>query len=392
MGMRIFKDESKLSLEYVPPVLPHRENELRLLKAFFSGILKGKQNISVRAIISGSAGTGKTAMAKLFGKQMEVEAKNKQMNLKYIHVNCRVNRTLFTILKRVVEYLKIPLPSRGYSTEELMHGLLNYLAENDLYIILALDDLEVLIKEEGSDPFYFLMKIGEDRDDRMSRLSFIFIVRNPEILNMLESGARVGMLSNIVHLPEYNAAQLYDILSYRASEAFFDNVILEESIRLIADLASERGDARYAIETLWRSGKYAEAEGCDIVTPEHVRKAAASIYPAIKKENLAYLSLHEKLILLAVTRALASNEKAYTTSSELNELYRLVCEEYKVQPKAYTRFWEYLQKLEDQGIIRIKVSSEGIRGRRSYITLPEIPVSILQHELTKLLEGGNVEL
>ncbi|MEM4676131.1 MAG: hypothetical protein QXM12_07575, partial [Nitrososphaerota archaeon] len=108
--------------------------------------------------------------------------------------------------------------------------------------------------------------------------------------------------------------------------------------------------------------------------------------------NLAYLSLHEKLILLAVTRALASNEKAYTTSSELNELYRLVCEEYKVQPKAYTRFWEYLQKLEDQGIIRIKVSSEGIRGRRSYITLPEIPVSILQHELTKLLEGGNVEL
>jgi cell division control protein 6 len=389
--MRIFKDEGKLSLEYVPPVLPHREDELRLLKAFFSSILKGKQSISVRAIISGSAGTGKTAMAKLFGKQMEAEAKSKQMNLRYIHVNCRVNRTLFTVLKRVVEHLKIPLPSRGYSTEELMHGLLNYLVENDLYIILALDDLEVLIKEEGADPFYFLMKVGEDRDDRMSRLSFIFIVRNPEMLNMLEGSARVGILNNIVHLSEYNATQLYDILSYRASEAFFDNVVLEESIRLIADLASERGDARYAIETLWRSGKYAEAEGSDVVTSEHVRKAAASIYPAIKKENLAYLSLHEKLILLAITRALASNEKAYTTSAELNELYRLVCEEYKVQPKAYTRFWEYLQKLEDQGIIRIKVSSEGIRGRRSYITLPEIPVSILQHELIRLLEGGSKE-
>ncbi len=390
--MRIFKDEGKLSLEYVPPVLPHREGELRLLKAFFSGLLKSKQCISVKTIISGSAGTGKTAIAKLFGRQMEAEAKSKQMNLRYIHVNCRVNRTLFMILKRVVEHLKIPLPSRGYSTEELMHGFLDYLAESDLYIILALDDLEVLIKEEGLDPFYFLMKVGEDRDDRMSRLSFLFIVRNPEILNILESGVRVGMLNNMVHLSEYNAIQLYDILSYRASEAFFDNVILEESIRLIADLASERGDARYAIETLWRSGKYAEAEGSNVVTPEHVRKAAASIYPAIKKENLTYLSLHEKLILLAITRALASNDKAYTTSSELNELYRLVCEEYKVQPKAYTRFWEYLQKLEDQGIIRIKVSSEGVRGRRSYITLPEIPVSILQHELTRLLESGSREL
>lgn len=389
--MRIFKDEAKLSLEYVPPVLPHREGELRLLNAFFSSLLRGKQAISVRVVISGSAGTGKTAMAKLFGRQMEAEAKSRRMNLRYIHINCRVNRTLFTILKRVVEHLKIPLPSRGYSTEELMHGLLDYIVENDLYVILALDDVEVLIKEEGSSPFYFLTRIGEEREDRMSRLSFIFIVRNPEILSMLENGVRVGMLDNVVHLPEYDAEQLYNILSYRVSEAFFDNVVLEESIRLIADLASERGDARYAIETLWRSGKYAEADESSVVTPEHVRKAAASIYPAIKKESLAYLSLHEKLILLAITRALALGEKAYTTSSELNELYRLVCEEYGVQPKAYTRFWEYLQKLEDQGIIRIKVSSEGIRGRRSYITLPEVPVSILQHELVRLLEGGSKE-
>ncbi|MEM2909965.1 MAG: ORC1-type DNA replication protein [Nitrososphaerota archaeon] len=389
--MRIFKDEEKLSLEYVPPVLPHREGELRLLNAFFSSILKGKQSISVRVIISGSAGTGKTAMAKLFGKQMEAEAKGRRMNLRYIHINCRVNRTLFTILKRVVEHLRIPLPSRGYSTEELMHGLLDYLTENELYVIMALDDVEVLIKEEGSDPFYFLMKVGEEREDKMSRLSFIFIVRNPEILSMLEGGTRIGMLNNIVHLPEYDTNQLYNILSYRASEAFFDNVVLEESISLIADLASERGDARYAIETLWRGGKYAEAEESSVVTPEHVRKAAASIYPAIKKENLAYLSLHEKLILLAITRALASNENAYTTSSELNEVYRLVCEEYRVQPKAYTRFWEYLQKLEDQGIIRIRVSSEGVRGRRSYITLPEIPISILQRELVRLLEGGSSE-
>ncbi|PUA33783.1 MAG: hypothetical protein B9J98_02250 [Candidatus Terraquivivens tikiterensis] len=389
--MRIFKDEAKLSLEYVPPVLPHREGELRLLNAFFSSLLRGKQAISVRVVISGSAGTGKTAMAKLFGRQMEAEAKSRRMNLRYIHINCRVNRTLFTILKRVVEHLKIPLPSRGYSTEELMHGLLDYIVENDLYVILALDDVEVLIKEEGSSPFYFLTRIGEEREDRMSRLSFIFIVRNPEILSMLENGVRVGMLDNVVHLPEYDAEQLYNILSYRVSEAFFDNVVLEESIRLIADLASERGDARYAIETLWRSGKYAEADESSVVTPEHVRKAAASIYPAIKKESLAYLSLHEKLILLAITRALALGEKAYTTSSELNELYRLVCEEYGVQPKAYTRFWEYLQKLEDQGIIRIKVSSEGIRGRRSYITLPEVPVSILQHELVRLLEGESKE-
>lgn len=377
--MRIFKDESKLSLDYVPPMLPHREEELKLLKTFFSSLLRDKPGIAIRVVISGVAGTGKTAIARLFGRIMENEGKARKLDIRYVHINCRVNRTLFTILKRVIELLGVPLPSRGYSTEELMHGILSHLSDKNIRLILTLDEIEILLKEEGPDPIHFLMKIPEDVDVA-SRLSLLLIFRNPEMLSMLD-----GILTNIIHLKEYDANQLYDILLYRASEAFYENVVMEESIRLIADLASERGDARYAIEMLWRSGKYAEADGSPKVTPEHVRKAAASIYPAIKKENLAYLSLHERLILLAVARALSVSKKAYVTSSELNDFYKVVCEEYNVQPKAYTRFWEYLQKLEDQGILRIKVSSEGSRGRRSYISLPDIPISILEHELVKLL-------
>ena len=44
--------------------------------------------------------------------------------------------------------------------------------------------------------------------------------------------------------------------------------------------------------------------------------------------------------------------------------------------------------MDDLGIIRINVRSEGIKGRRSYISLPGMPVSILRRELESILEKG----
>jgi Cdc6-related protein, AAA superfamily ATPase len=188
----------------------------------------------------------------------------------------------------------------------------------------------------------------------------------------------------VIHLSEYDSGQLYDILKFRAEEALMPGVLLEESLRLIADLAGERGDARYALDILWRAGKYAEAENSRVITPEHVRKAAASIYPAVRREHLEFLDQHERLILLALARGLLG-ERAYVTAADLYQSYQLVCEEYSAEPRTYTSFWEHLQRLDDLGIIRINVRSDGIRGRRSYISLPGIPATILQAELESIL-------
>lgn len=385
--LRLFRDEEKLSVEYVPQRLPHREEELSLLKTFFSSVIEGRSRASVKVILSGSVGTGKTVLSRLFGQKAEEEAKANRVNLKYIHINCRISKTLFTILKRLVEIINAPLPLRGYSNEELMHGILDYMRDKDMYVILALDEVEILFKEEGEQPFYFLTRISEERGLDPTRLSLIFIVRNPEMIMAAISGVtESGMMHNEIHLDQYSMHQLFNIINFRASEAFYEGAVMEGSMRLIAEIASKRGDARYALELLWRAGKYAEADGSEMVYPEHVRKAAASVYPAIKRENLRYLPLHGKLMLLATTRLLQEKEKVEITSSELNEGYKVVCEEYNVTPKQYTRFWEYLQKLEDLGIVRIRVSSTGTRGRRSYISIPEVPVSIIEHEITSLLE------
>lgn len=384
--MRLFRDEEKLSPEYVPARLPHRDEELKLLKTFFSGVTSGASLISTRVIITGSVGTGKSALIKLFGMNAVEEARKSGIDLRFFYVNCRISKTAFSILTRLIEQLRARISGRGFSNEELFHKILTYLESRDIYAIVALDEVDVLISRQ-EDALYFFTRIGEERE-RPPRISLILVTRNPEIFDMLDESTRSTLLGNVIHLSEYSSEQLYDILKFRAEEALLPGVLAEESLKLIADLAGERGDARYALDILWRAGKYAEAEGSPNIVPEHVRKASASVYPAIRREHLEFLSQHEQLILLALSRALQEGE-AYITATELHQHYKLVCEEYSTEPRAYTRFWEYLQRLDDLGIIRINVKSEGTRGRRSYISLPGIPVSILQRELESILERAS---
>jgi len=384
--MRIFRDEERLSPEYVPKALPHRERELKLLKTFFSGVVSGTSRISTRVIITGSVGTGKSALVKLFGREAREDARKRGVDLRFLYVNCRISKTIFTILTRMIEQLRARIPMRGYSYEELLHKILNYFEARNIYGILALDEVDALLGREEKNALYFFSRIGEERE-KVPRISVILITRNPEMFDVLDESTRSTLLGNIIHLDEYNSDQLYDIVKFRADEALIPGVLMESSLRLIADLAGERGDARYALDILWRAGKYAEAEGFPRITPEHVRKASASIYPAIRREHLEYLGDHERLILLALSRALKEGQ-AYITANDLHQHYRMICEEYSTQPRAYTRFWEYLQRLDDLGIIRINVKSEGIKGRRSYISLPGMPVSILRRELELILEKG----
>ncbi|MEN3047977.1 MAG: ORC1-type DNA replication protein [Candidatus Caldarchaeales archaeon] len=384
--VRVFRDEDRLSPEYVPSRLPHREDELEHLLTLFGSFIAGRRTGQVRALLTGPTGTGKTALSKLFGAKAEEIARKSGALLRHVHVNCRIHRTLFSVLKRTIESLGIGLPSRGLANEEILHNLTTYLDREGISLILTLDEADVLIREE-QDAVYYLARIGEERSEG-SRISLLLVMRGLEGLNVFDAGTRTMFVTNAVHLSEYTAGQLRDIVAFRASEAFYEGVVTEEAIEAIVDQAGERGDARYAIEVLWRAGKFAERDGSPRVTAEHVRRAAASIYPAIRRESLHYLSLHEKLVLLAVARFFQSNDSPSVTASQLNRLYALVCEENGAMPKAYTRFWEILQKLEDLGFIRIRVQSEGIRGRRSYITLPEIPASILSRELEAILRKG----
>jgi Cdc6-like AAA superfamily ATPase len=85
----VFKDESKLDINYVPQHLLHRKLQLNLLNQFFRFAVESPGKMTQRALIIGRIGAGKTVLAQHFGLNITKEAKHRNINLNYIHINCR---------------------------------------------------------------------------------------------------------------------------------------------------------------------------------------------------------------------------------------------------------------------------------------------------------------
>ena len=383
----VFKDEIKLDINYVPIQLLHRKLQLKLLNQFFRFTIENPGKMTQRALIMGNIGTGKTVLSQHFGLSILKEAKQRKINLNYIHINCRECKgSLFMILQRTISRFYPNFPRRGYSAEELLQALMQILDDKDAYLILTLDELESLIQNEGSDPLYNLSRIQEDRINSPKRLSLICILRQDEPLESLDPSTRSTLQRNIIRLPDYSESQLEDILAERVNLAFMDGTVPPQTLILIAELGdSEQGNARYSIELLWRAGKYADASQFHEVTPECVRNAVASVYPVIRRDLIVELSLHEKLFLLGVARYFNQTDSAYVSMGDAEESYALACEEYDQKPRGHTQLWKYVKSLSTTGIIETTVSGVGQRGKTTMISLPRVPASDLEQEISKIM-------
>jgi len=385
----VFRDETKLDISFVPYKLPHRDRELRLLMEFFNFTLQHPEKMAQRVIVTGDVGTGKTVLSQRFGADITREANKRGINLHYVHVNCREYRgSLFLLLHHIVSIFHPNFPRRGYSAEELLRILLQILDEENAYVILTLDEFESLVEREGSEAVYKLTRLQEIRQNKPQRLSLICILRNLKAIEQLDASTRSTLQSNMLSLEKYSKRQLIDILNERVSLAFKPLTVPEDTTSLISELAfTEGGNARFGIELLWRAGKYADAEDLGAVTPECIRKAVSSVYPAMKKSDLTFLSLHEKLFLLGTARFFKESQKAYISLAEAEQAYTVACEEFSEKPHSHTQLWKYLQTFSNIGILRTEVSTTGIRGRSTLVYLPGISAHELEKELSTLLES-----
>src|SRR5213080_1224596 len=340
----IFKNEEPLSLEWLPSRLPHRETQLRFLAELFRSVIDRPGTTSPKILVTGDIGTGKTVLTQRFGTDITRTAKTLKLNLQYIHINCREFRgSLFMILKRVLQNFTPQFPQRGFSSEELLHILLDQLESKNLHIILTLDEADVLIKAEGSTSLYNLTRIQEERPGRPVRLSLIVIIRELRNLDDLDRSTLSTLQRNVIRLD------------------------------------------RYTIELVWRAGKYADTETSREVTAEHVRAAAQSVYPVMRTDYAQHLNLHEKLLLLGLARTLERTQETYASMGESEIAYKMACEEYKEPYRAHTQVWKYVQNLGATGIVSTQPSTAGFRGKTTLLGLPTAPASAIRRWLESSL-------
>jgi cell division control protein 6 len=380
----LFKDEGKLFPDHVPTNLVHRDTQLKALGRVFRVIMESPGAVAQKATLVGDVGVGKTAAAKRFGSTMEALAKERGINLRYVHVNCYKDRTLFLVVKKVAQQILPSIPDRGFSAQELFQTLWRILEAENIYLLLALDEIDFLISVAGEKdaPLYYLSRVADEYLNRPQRLNLMLITRNLEFVSGLDRSVQSTLLHNVVRFEKYGVEQLYDIIRLRAYDAIKEGAVGEEVLSMIADISSPRGDARYALELLWRAGKYADEEGAMKVMPEHVRKAQLDV-SQFPMHIVLDLPLHERLFLLSVAKVLKRSRAAYVTMGEVESTYRVLCESRGIEPRRHTQFWEYLQNLRNLGILYTKISGAGYRGKTTLIGLLNLSTEAVEKGLSK---------
>lgn len=376
----VFRDESLLFPEYLPHQIPHRDLALKKLELYFQSVVQNAPRASQSVMITGPVGSGKTLIARKLAESLPKKAALYGNLVKVLHVNCRIDRSLQAVMVKALSSLGQSYPSRGYSFEELLSALVDELRSNRMHLIIAFDEVDSLITTDPSS-LYTITRLREVAGGNQV-FSSLLISKTIDYLKTVDLSTLSSVQSNHIDLDPYSAPQLLDIIASR-SEAFNDGCLGDSCMQLAADIASLYGDARYALELVYRAGKLADMSESPRVLPEHVRAAKASVPPQLTKEELSYLTKHQRLILMAVSNLLKKGDSTYVTMGDVEKSYGALCENMGVSPNRHTQVWNDVNELSRKGIIEAQLSGRGMRGRTTLIGLSLVSAKELIGELEK---------
>ncbi|MEM4254800.1 MAG: AAA family ATPase [Candidatus Norongarragalinales archaeon] len=247
----IFKNELALKADFVPDSLPGREGEINEIVFSLEPAFEGRKARNL--FLFGATGTGKTScVKKVFGRFNE-ESKT----AKAVFVNCWQNPTRNSVLSRIAEASGEALPRRGLGTDEVLERVAQAFRMQKASCVIALDECDRLLHNREDAVVYDLL-----RSDFVSAI--VCITNDAGFLEKIDERIRSSLQPSALEFSRYSPVALKRILSERASLAFKPGACGEEAIALVAAYASKQGgDARVAIEALWRCGKNAEARGAN---------------------------------------------------------------------------------------------------------------------------------
>ncbi|MHA2007456.1 MAG: Cdc6/Cdc18 family protein [Promethearchaeota archaeon] len=382
----LFQDESKLDMNFIPNKLPHRDKELSLLSQLFLALITNPNSIARKILITGKTGIGKTATVKKFGEILTAASLNRGVSIKYVHVNCRKERTSYKVLIKIIRLINKRFPKRGYSPQDLLEILVDFLNYQNVHILIVLDELSYLLNK-SEDLIYSLTRINDDSLDTQHRVSIIGIVRDISCLNNLDYSTASTLQRNIIKFSNYSKMQIFDILKYRASLCLKKNVIGDELISMVAESTYNNGDIRHGLNILWKAVKITENKNLRQITADCVRLASQDLVPFATLDVLKYMTAQKLLFLLAVILGLKNASEPSISTTEAIKRYHMICENLGFNPRSNSQLWNYLQEFKREGIIIIKIIGEKIKGRRGLIQILELNLKKLEKMVNEILNS-----
>jgi cell division control protein 6 len=266
----------------------------------------------------------------------------------------------------------ITVPFTGLSVGEVIDRFRSGLETARTILIVALDEIDALIKDRGDSLLYELTRINETL--RSSKVSLIGISNDLRLKEFLDPRVFSSLSEEELVFRPYDASELRRILFERSELSFQEGSLSESALSVCSAIAAaEHGDARRALDLLRVAGEVAERRGDIIVNEEHVREAEKHIEHNRVVEAVTNLTLHSKLVLLSVYRL----NKSTATTGEIYDVYNELCGELGASLLTQRRLGTLVNELDAMGILNAKVVNMGRYGRTKKIRL-EIAKSLIR--------------
>lgn len=384
----IFQSRDVLRPTYTPSNLPHREEQINSLASILVPALRGETPSNV--LIYGKTGTGKTAVAKYVGKELE-EAGTEERKCSVIYINCEVVDTQYRILAHLARHFDKEIPMTGWPTDQVYSEFRDALDEEKKVVVIMLDEVDKLVRK-GDDVLYNLSRVNSDL--LRSKVSIIGISNDLKFTEFLDPRVKSSLGEDEIIFPPYDAEQIRDILEQRASLSFNSGALQEIVIPLCAAFAAqEHGDARKALDLLRISGELAERTRSAVVSEEHVRAAREKIEQDRVEEVIKTLPTQSKLVLYSIVLLEEQGTRNITTSAVYN-MYKQLCPLVETDYLTHRRITDLIAELDMLGILHTVVVSKGRYGRTKEITLSvysgKLKTTLLQDYRLKVLAEVSV--
>ena len=350
-----------------PTNILHRDEQINDLASILAPSLKGNDPSNV--FLYGSVGTGKTLIVKHVTEELRNVAAEEEIDLNILYINCKMKKvadTEYRLLAKLARQLGEDVPSTGLPTDEIYNRFFEALKDQKGVVIIALDEIDALVKKVGDEFLYNLTRINDDLEE--TRVSILGISNDLNFTEYMDSRVKSSLSEEEIIFPPYNALELTEILRERTKKGFVENVLGDGVISKCSALAAqEHGDARRALDLIRVAGELAERSNDDRIEKSHVDRAQDKIERDIVVETVRSQPKHSKLVLYTILDMTDEDEEIAT--GDVYSEYKELCTDVDVSELTQRRVSGLISELDMLGVINAKVISKGRYGRTRQISV-----------------------
>lgn len=336
----LFKDTVALDYDFIPKLIPYRENEQRYIANTIKPLMQQRNGKNL--LIHGQPGVGKTVAVRHLFKELEEETED----VAPIYINCWQKNTTYKIILDICEQLDYRF-TQNKKTNDLMVVLKQML--NKKAAVFCFDEVD---KVEDFDFLYFLL-------ENIYRKTILLITNYKDWVVDLDERIRSRLALELLEFKRYNAEEIKGILKNRLEYAFVEGVWEDNVFNLVADKTTEIEDIRSGLYLLKEAGNIAEDRSSKKINADDVKKAIAKL-DEFKIKDKEELDEDERLILKIIKQ---------NSGKRIGELYKIY--QQNQGEGVYKTFQRKIKKLEENKFISTSKVIGGNEGSTTLVSYQE---------------------